>query len=81
MTDLAVRDFDASSVPLVAHGLGATRRVVNPLDERGLRRALIVSTQSLLGTNALGALQEALGNQTAGEPKSRRCAWPAPIRR
>ena len=67
MADLSVREFDGSSVPLVVHGLGATKRIAKLLDERGLRRALIVSTQSLLaGGGALSDLQEALGSRTAG---------------
>ena len=67
MTDLAIREFDGSSAPLVVHGVGATRQLGKLLDERGLRRALIVTTRSLLGGDGvLGDIQEALGPRTAG---------------
>ena len=67
MADLAVREFDASFVPLIVHGLGATRQVARLLDERGLQRVLIVSTRSLLeGAGALDDLHEVLGDRVAG---------------
>jgi alcohol dehydrogenase class IV len=54
-------------VPLVVHGLGATRSVAKLLDERGLRRVLMVSTRSLLeGADALGDVREALGDRVVG---------------
>lgn len=67
MTDLTLREFDASFVPLIVHGLNATRQVAKLLDERGLRRVLIVTTRSLLErADALGDLREALGDRVVG---------------
>jgi alcohol dehydrogenase class IV len=64
MPDPTVRWFDTTSVPLVLHGIGATKQIARLLEERGHSRVLLVSTRSLIEkTDAVERLGRLFGDR------------------